>query len=737
MRHFFTLILALCLATVVSAADEPWAGWPYRLKLRVSTPELGDFTQMAHVRVNLGPQAAKDCADVRILDDKGREQPWRLLSSTSAGDVDIVFRTIKGIRDYTLIFGNAKVARPSYDVTWPLGKVLIDDFLPSKAYIHGLWSWVKSPVLSGVYAHTNPITDRFNYHGTSEIQGVALTERKVLHQHVMLDKENPPGQIVLRLVFEARRGANVWDRKSHLNLFWGERNIKRLTGRSIKMGELPATGKWQRLSVRMDDLLRKTNFRWQSGEIPDLFGVEFCTDKGRAWWDMTTIHEVPRSQTGLTGAVPAETEIVGLVRSTTSVKPTFVYQRPHTFKLRTDRVLSVVRFFPTSSDKTRCRWDFGDGRESEARHPQRVFEGSGAARVSLVVIEPDGKVDAAGIDIQGLGSGARRTAFAIELVSCPFIVRADEKALLNLRLEGELRQPLPLEVHAVLLDPNDREIRTERANITMLPGLKHPTFKAFSLDVGAENVSRIRFEMQLGGQLLAKRVVTLHSSRSVLRGLRLAGDRYLDQFGNPAVIRCEIAEAPGGHKPRERTGLSGETLVIGKLPTGKGSFGEQLGDAIKSSRGHAGDVVVKTAGVKSLPAWSMPFRQVVAFSGEGVGEAADTVIVASAAEMMLAGVPARTGADAISVIVDQIRRRSNARVVLLTPTVYSGIEKNVHVVDVYSRSMRLTARDPELLKTAQIADGVLTQKLPPRMVREVIAAVIEDLRTTPQIQSSE
>ena len=742
MKRMFLFILVMLLGAGAAAADDPWAGWPYQMKLRVTNPELADFTQMAHMRVNFGPQGAKDCADGRILDAKGREQPWRLLSSTSAGDVDIVFRTIKGVRDYTLIFGNPKAKRPSYNVQWPLGKVLIDDFLPKKAYIHGLWSWVKSPVISGVYAHTNPIADRFNYHGTSEIRGVFLAESTVLNQHVMLDEKNPPSQIVLRLVFEGRAGANVWDRKNHLNLYWGERNIKQLTGRSIRMGELPAPGKWQRLSVRMGDLLRKANFRWQSGQLPDLFGLEFCTDKGRAWWDMTTIREVP-----------AEVEIVGLERKSTSVKPTFVYQRLRTFKLRTDRVLSVVRFFPTSGDRTRCQWDFGDGRESEARHPEHVFEGSGIARVMLVTTEPGGEVDAAAADIKGLGRGARKVTFAIELVSCPFLVRADEKALFNLRFEGELRQPLPLEVHAVLLDPNDREVRTERADLTVLPGLKHPTFKSFSLDVGAENVSRIRFDMRLRGRLLAKRVVTLHSSRSVLRNLRLAGDRYLDRFGNPAVIRCEIAEAPGGHKPRERTGLPGETLIIGKLPTGEASLEEQLRDAIGRSGAQTGDVVVKTTGVKSLPAWSMPFRQVVAFSDEEVDPATDVVIVASAAEMMLAGVPARTGADAISVIVDQIRRRSDAQVVLLTPTVYSGnenlarqytvalrmlgIEKNVHVIDVYSRSMRLTAEDPELLKTAHISDGVLTQKLHPRMVKEVISAIIEGLQSTPAIRSSE
>ncbi|HUW58697.1 MAG TPA: PKD domain-containing protein [Planctomycetota bacterium] len=764
MRRLLVLILVMWLWTGAAAGEDPLAEWPYRLKLRVTTPELADFTEMAQLHVNLGPKAAPDCADVLLLDDKLREQPWRLLSATSTGDLVLLFRTVKGVRDYTLLFGKPNAQRPSYGVRWPLGKVLIDDFLPEKAYIHGLWSWVKTPVLSGVYAHTSPVTDRFNYHGTSEIRGVYLSENTRLTQYVMLDEKRPPAQVVLRLVFEKRSGANVWEDKNHLNLYWGEWNIKGLAGRAIRIGELPKPGKWERLSVRVGDLLRRADFRWQNGQLPDLFGIEFCTDKGRAWWDVTTVHEAPAPDREA-GGMPAETEIVGLSRTSTAVEPTFVYQRPQTFKTPgTSRVLSAVRFFPTAPPGTTCRWDFGDGTTAEVPRPEHVFEGTGTARVSLVVREPDGKVGATAVELKGLETGARETPFAIELVSCPLIVRADEKALFNLRLEGNLRSALPLEVAAVLLDPNDKQIRSEEAHLTMLPGLKHPTFISFSLDLGAENVSRIRFEMRLERRLLAKRVVTLHSSRSTLKGVKLAGDRYLDQFGNPAVIRCEIAEAPGGPVRRSWDGFPREILVIGGAglspaeglrPAG-GLAGETLVDhlrkALETSTGVPDGTAFKTAGVEALPAWSMPFRQTVAPVADEIQPTTDVVIVASTVEMMLGGVPARTGVDAVGVVVDQIRRRSGARVLLLTPTIFSGsenlarqytvhlrmlgIEKNVHVVDVYSRSMRLTGEDPELLKTARVADGVLTQALHPRMVREVVDALIEDLRGVPEIPTS-
>jgi hypothetical protein len=378
-----------------------------------------------------------------------------------------------------------------------------------------------------------------------------------------------------------------------------------------------------------------------------------------------------------------------------------------------------------------------------------VFEGAESAKVSLVVTEPDGKTDAAAADLTGLKSAARELAFAIELASCPFIVRSDEKALFNLRVEGNLDQSMELKMHAILLDPNDVEIGRRSSTVTMRPGIKHPTFTSFSPEVSAENLSRVRFEARLEGALLAKSVVTLQSSRSALSNVQLIGDRYVDQFGIPVVVRCELSEAPGERKGHARTGLPWRVLLIGGLPTGDLPLERHLEKAIGSASDRHKDVSVKRIGVELQPAWSMPFRQAIALSADEIPPSTEVVIVASATEMMLGGIPARTAADAVGVIVDQVRRKSGAEVFLLTPVVYSGledlarqyavvlrmlgIEKDVPVIDVYSRSMRLADHEPELLKTTKVTGGVLVHRLDPRMIREITSAIIDGLTSSPDI----
>ena len=92
--------------------------------------------------------------------------------------------------------------------------------------------------------------------------------------------------------------------------------------------------------------------------------VEFCTDKGRAYWDMTAVHPLRASQKNEPIDV-AEVEVVSLgILSDSAAKPTFAYQRMNTFKLSRsgkDVVLNEMRQIHTRHESLlvsvpmRCR----------------------------------------------------------------------------------------------------------------------------------------------------------------------------------------------------------------------------------------------------------------------------------------------------------------------------------------------------------------------------------------------
>ena len=738
-RLALILVLTAAAAPLAAQGESPWTAWPYRLRLRVANPRLSDDTGMAQLEVNLGSAAQPDRRDVLVIDANGYERPWYLRSSNSSGDSRIVFETVKGTYDYTLLFGKPDAVKPPYEKRWTIGRVVIDDFLPKKAYIHGLWSWVKTPTFSGEYAHTNPVTDRFNYHGTSEIRGYALYESSVIRQYVMLDEKDPPEEIVIRLVYEQRPGANSWDSKNYINCYWGTQKIRDIGAEgyaqsvsTVKMGELPEPGKWTRLTIDMKELLRKVRFEWRGGGLPDLFGLEFCTDKGRAWWDLTTV-----------GDVPAAVEIVAFERRAPAASPpAFVYLRRRSFILpRTKTVLNEVELLGTLEKGATCRWDFGDGTTSDLARPVHVFEGKTDAKVGFTVADAGGGTVTASGPVTLLQDVSTAREFAIDLVSIPLIVRADDKALFNLRLEGDLAHRMDVDLVAVLQDAGGKELRRERAVLAMLPGEKHPTFRAFSLDVAEPDLARIVFRLMLQGRTLAEREVMVYASTADLADVALAGDRYLDRFKRPAFIRCGL---PGDVPRTVSRGLPLRTVILGDLPTGAVPVVERLAKAVAEADSTLRDAKVERLGVSPLPAWSMPYRQALDVAGGALRRNTDVVIIASAAEMLLAGVPARTGVDAISVCIDQVRRRTDAEILLLTPTVYSeledlsrqyavairmlGIEKNVRVIDVYSRSLQLGGKNPDLLKTEKVTDGFLVHELHPEMIDMVVATIVEQLR---------
>ena len=736
MKRLAFVILAFSFfAAPAAAEDNPWAAWPYRLTLRVTHPEVSDFTGMARVRVNLGAASAKDYGDVRILDDKSREQPWRLVATTSSGEADIVFHAVKGCADYTLIFGVPGKSRPDYGVPLKIGRTLIDDSIPRRSHTHGLWEWVVSPVISGAFAHTSPLVERCGYHGTSEMNNVDIESGDVLQTYVWIDPERPPQEIQMRLAFAHKAEEGDWEHKDYVVVYWGKKTISNaISGMRLSKGELPAAGRWQPLEVDLGDLVRRAGRGRDGSEAGWLYGINFATDRGRAYWDMTSI-----------GPMPAETEVVALDR-TAAAAPVFVWQKLGALKpAGSDAAMAEVRFI--GSDRA-AAWDFGDGTSSDAPAPVHVFQGADIRKVTMKPADGTPCVR----DVEGLKGSAPTVGFAVELASCPFVARADDKALFNLRLEGSPPRVISAEARAVLLDSTGKELRRESAPVKLYPGDKHPAFQAFSLDASAPELAKVRFELAYGGRVLASREAAVRSSASPLDGLSISGDRYVDGAGTPVVVRAEVAQ-PGADPAPERKVSASRVLVIGRMfPFAsdsavriKLSTEERIKELKRENPGLTlpDNLTVRELDVDVRPSWSMPSRLLLAAGADRMEPAPDVVLIVVAWEMMQAGVPVRSACDALGACVDQARRRSKAEVVLVTPAAVSGcedlahqyavalrllgIEKNASVVDLYSRSVRLGSESPEALKACRVDAGVLVREVDARLVRMTLDAVVEEL----------
>lgn len=63
------------------------------------------------------------------------------------------------------------------------------------------------------------------------------------------------------------------------------------------------------------------------------------------------------------------------------------------------------------------------------------------------------------------------------------------------------------------------------------------------------------------------------------------------------------------------------------------------------------------------------------------------------------------------------------------------MEKNVTVVDVYSRSLAFGDAKPGILRTARITGGVLVRQLDPALADMVVSAVIAEMLPAPKQQS--
>lgn len=710
---------------------DPFAQWTGRVRVHVTCPTLARLSGLASVRLNLAGLARPDGADLRVLDARGLEQPSAIQSITPSGEVELVFRVgADPAGDYDVLFGNPDAARPDYGVKWDIGRVVIDDGLPAQTRNQGLWEWTRKVSLSGVFSHTTPVTGGMTYHGTSRLTDVTPLRSQPLNQYVYLDPDDPPEEVLLRLVYEAPGRVNPWDRNlTYSYYYWGKSNIRDLDerGRSTRGGDLPKPGQWAKLTIDLAagaGRVRGDNLDGQ--RLAPIYGIEFYTDKGRAFWDLTTL-----------GDVPAPAEPVALSRS--APDPAFVYQTVRRLRTKSAaQALVVLRFVPSVSPGTPVRWDFGDGTASTEWSPQHLFAGQKRCQVTLHTGD-EPSAPSATRTVTGLDGPGRPLAFAADVVSCPKVVSADGEVLFNLRLEGTNTEMVPARLVMSDLDGKGNVLETHERPVEILPAPDHPTYVTFTRKLGAADLRQLRFDLMLDRQVLASALVNVYDSAGSLAGIRLAGDAYLDRFEHPAVIRYTPAPT-GTDKPVP--GPVREVLVLGELPVLEGNVAQELKQSLLLRPGGV-DAEFRLAAVESEPAWSLPWRQALAVDAALEERQPDVVILALADRLLLSGASPADGVNVIGVVADQVRRRVPARLLLVTPVPYTGFEKSareyaiglkemglardIPVIDFYSRTARLIQQEPARFDTVVVSGGIRRHRIPDALFDRLAADVAEKL----------
>lgn len=204
--------------------------------------------------------------DFKIFDERGRE--CEILGvDFSKNEIEVVFKPTDSI-NYKVFLGYSESKR-QYE-KFKKGKVLLDDYIIPDSIKSGIWLWVEKS-LSGIYSHTG--TAGYSSHRVSFSKQFPINPDDKIISYLFIEEENAPEEIVLEIISRYRR---------HYYFSFGEDRINIKGINKEKIGGLPEKGKWVKIEIPLLKI-RERNIE----------GVGFYNDKGKVYWDLTSINEIP------------------------------------------------------------------------------------------------------------------------------------------------------------------------------------------------------------------------------------------------------------------------------------------------------------------------------------------------------------------------------------------------------------------------------------------------------------
>lgn len=235
----------------------------YLLNLSCENKKLLETLKIASFNFISGKEKYND---IRIIDENGKE--CEILGvNFFKNEMEVVFKSTDSI-NYRVYIGYSEKNK-IYE-KFKTGKILIDDYLLPDSIKSGVWVWTEK-VLSGIYSHTG--NSGFAFHRVNFQKQFPVTSDDKIITYLYIEEENTPEEIILEVISRYRK---------HYYFSFG-RDVINIKGISKeKMSELPEKGKWVKLEIPLSKIKEKI-----------IEGIGFYNDKGKVYWDMTSINEIP------------------------------------------------------------------------------------------------------------------------------------------------------------------------------------------------------------------------------------------------------------------------------------------------------------------------------------------------------------------------------------------------------------------------------------------------------------
>jgi len=497
----------------------------------VAERELQKLQPVVSVTFPVRGELKTEAGCLLVTDESGRPVPFRLLYfDRRRNEARVIFRSRSAGRYRILYDGRTAVDSGLDLVPGDTGQVILEDYLYPDIRTSGIWLWTESPRLSGVLSHTQP-EGSGTFHSAWLNPNVHYRAGDYLTQYVYLDPARPPEEIMVEVTVRNRRIA----------FSWGPDRMQWKELKKVRLGDLPAAGRWQPLKIDLTEC----------GREGDITTLAFYNQGGRAWWDRTCLFQ---PEAVVRPGLFEERDRKVSAYFTSRVIGPLLFQNQRFFLVNLDG--------RSSGGATGWEWRFEEKKSSESEFWFRS-EGKSGLPVRLTVTGPAGRKAMASDTwtdtVQFPTAAAQELKFLFRELSHQSLINTGETLYLNFLVTNLTPVPLPLTV------TDGRESRS----LWVLPGKDNSRIADFTIKTSGQ--PEVRDYRLLAGDLeLDRRSFRVQPLGEGLTDIAAAGPYLSGSRGERLVL--EVPEFRLENGTALDTGREISIGIFGDGPPGLASL---------------------------------------------------------------------------------------------------------------------------------------------------------------------